>query len=215
MGLEVKIFKKLKEFDLNVEFTADKGCTGLIGSSGSGKSMTLRCIAGIEKPDSGRIVLGDKVLYDSEKKINLPPGKRHVGYLFQSYALFPNMTVRKNIEAGPRAAKFKKDEIDKRVNDMLVKFHVEELADRYPRQLSGGQKQRVALARLMACEPNVILLDEPFSALDEELKESLQDEMKSLLDSVDKPSILVSHDKNEITKLCESSYRIIKGRFLI
>ena len=215
MRLEVKIFKKLKEFDLNVEFTADKGCTGLIGSSGSGKSMTLRCIAGIEKPDSGRIVLGDKVLYDSEKKINLPPGKRHVGYLFQSYALFPNMTVRKNIEAGPRAAKFKKDEIDKRVNDMLVKFHVEELADRYPRQLSGGQKQRVALARLMACEPNVILLDEPFSALDEELKESLQDEMKSLLDSVDKPSILVSHDKNEITKLCESSYRIIKGRFLI
>lgn len=98
MELEVKIYKKLKEFNLDLTFNAGDGCTGLMGASGSGKSMTLRCIAGIEKPDSGRIVLNDRVLFDSEKKINLPPRQRHVGYLFQSYALFPNMTVRKNIE---------------------------------------------------------------------------------------------------------------------
>ena len=204
MELEVRIREKLKEFELDVEFDVSSGCTGLMGSSGSGKSMTLKCIAGIEEPDSGRIVLNGKVLYDSAHKINLPPQKRHVGYLFQSYALFPNMTVIKNIEEASRASGLSKKESVSKALDMLERFKIKELSYRYPRQLSGGQKQRAALARLMAGNPDAILLDEPFSALDEDLKEGLIDEMKGLLESVDKPEILVSHNKDEVTKLCES-----------
>lgn len=208
MKLDVKIHKKLKEFELDVEFSAENGCIGLMGPSGSGKSMTLRCIAGIEKPDYGRIVLGDKVLFDSEKRINLPARLRKAGYLFQSYALFPNMTVRKNTAEGSKGNM-------ERAEEMMLRFHIEELADRYPRQLSGGQKQRVALARLMASEPEVILLDEPFAALDDELKEELHDEMTEILSTVNKPSILVSHDKNEVVKICNSKiYAIKKGRLL-
>lgn len=214
MELEVRIRKKLKEFELDVEFDVSSGCTGLMGSSGSGKSMTLKCIAGIEEPDSGRIVLNGKVLYDSAHKINLPPQKRHVGYLFQSYALFPNMTVIKNIEEASRASGLSKKESVSKALDMLERFKIKELSYRYPRQLSGGQKQRAALARLMAGNPDAILLDEPFSALDEDLKEGLIDEMKGLLESVDKPEILVSHNKDEVTKLCESLYKIHKGRLI-
>lgn len=212
MELEVKIYKKLKEFDLNVEFVVSGGCTGLMGSSGSGKSMTLKCIAGIEKPDSGRIVLNGNVLYDSEKKINLTPQKRHVGYLFQSYALFPNMTVLRNIEEGSGASGLNKSERRHRAEEMMERFHIKDLSDRYPRQLSGGQKQRVALARLMAGNPDVILLDEPFSALDDELKEKLITEMKNLIDDYGKPFVLVSHDKDEVMHLCSSLYKIHKGR---
>ena len=214
MELEVRIRKKLKEFELDVEFDVSSGCTGLMGSSGSGKSMPFKCIAGIEEPDSGRIVLNGKVLYDSAHKINLPPQKRHVGYLFQSYALFPNMTVIKNIEEASRASGLSKKESVSKALDMLERFKIKELSYRYPRQLSGGQKQRAALARLMAGNPDAILLDEPFSALDEDLKEGLIDEMKGLLESVDKPEILVSHNKDEVTKLCESLYKIHKGRLI-
>ena len=214
MELEVNIKKKLKEFDLDIEFGVSKGCTGLMGSSGSGKSMILKCIAGIEKPDSGRIVLNGNILYDSAKKINLSPQKRHVGYLFQSYALFPNMTVLKNIEEGAGASGFSKKEDIARAFDMLERFHIKELSDRYPRQLSGGQKQRAALARLMVCDPDVILLDEPFSALDDELKSELIDEMKGLLGGLQKPEILVSHNKDEVAELCGSIYKIHKGRLI-
>ena len=166
MSLEVKIKKKLKEFTLESELNVETGCTGLMGPSGSGKSITLKCIAGVETADSGRIVLDGKILYDSEKKIDLPPQKRKIGYLFQGYALFPNMTIKENIKTGLKAKRFPKDEIEQKTNDMMKRFHIEELAKRYPRQISGGQKQRTALARMLVCEPEVILMDEPFSALD-------------------------------------------------
>ena len=171
MSLEVKIKKKLKEFTLKSELNVETGCTGLMGPSGSGKSITLKCIAGVETADSGRIVLDGKILYDSEKKIDLPPQKRKIGYLFQGYALFPNMTIEENIKTGLRAKGFPKDEIEQKTNDMMKRFHIEELAKRYPRQISGGQKQRTALARMLVCEPEVILMDEPFSALDEYLRD--------------------------------------------
>ena len=190
MSLEVKIKKKLKEFTLESELNVETGCTGLMGPSGSGKSITLKCIAGVETADSGRIVLDGKILYDSEKKIDLPPQKRKIGYLFQGYALFPNMTIEENIKTGLRAKGFPKDEIEQKTNDMMKRFHIEELAKRYPRQISGGQKQRTALARMLVCEPEVILMDEPFSALDEYLREQMQDELSNMLAMLDKPAIL-------------------------
>ena len=197
MSLEVKIKKKLKEFTLESELHVETGCTGLMGPSGSGKSITLKCIAGVQTADSGRIILDGRVLYDSEKKINLSPQKRKIGYLFQGYALFPNMTI--------------EDEIKQKANDMMKRFHIEELAKRYPRQISGGQKQRTALARMLACEPEVILMDEPFSALDEYLREQMQDELSNMLTMLNKPAILVSHSSKEVENLCDKKYHIRRG----
>lgn len=209
--LEVQIYKKLAEFDLDVSFQVDDNILGFMGASGSGKSMTLKCIAGIETPDQGRIVLNNRVLFDSEKKINVPIQKRNVGYMFQSYALFPNMNVYENISVGLRARKVK--DVDIVVQKVMQQFRVFELASRYPKQLSGGQRQRVALARLMAYEPDVLLLDEPFSALDEDLKEDLLQELKSEL-QISKPVIFVSHDKEEVNYLCDLNYKIKQGEII-
>ena len=209
--LEVQIYKKLAEFDLDVSFQVDDNILGFMGASGSGKSMTLKCIAGIETPDQGRIVLNGRVLFDSEKKINVPIQKRNVGYMFQSYALFPNMNVYENISVGLRARKVK--DVDIVVKKVMQQFRIFELASRYPKQLSGGQRQRVALARLMAYEPDVLLLDEPFSALDEDLKKDLLQELKSEL-QISKPVIFVSHDKEEVNYLCDLKYKIKQGEII-
>lgn len=209
--LEVQIYKKLAEFDLDVSFQVNDNILGLMGASGSGKSMTLKCIAGIETPDQGRIVLNDRVLFDSEKKINVPIQKRNVGYMFQSYALFPNMDVYENISVGLRARKVK--DVDIVVQKVMQQFRIFELASRYPKQLSGGQRQRVALARLMAYEPDVLLLDEPFSALDEDLKEDLLRELKSEL-QISKPVVFVSHNKEEVNELCDFKYKIKLGEIV-
>lgn len=209
--LEVQIYKKLAEFDLDISFQVNDNILGLMGASGSGKSMTLKCIAGIEMPDQGRIVLNGCVLFDSEKKINVPIQKRNVGYMFQSYALFPNMNVYENISVGLRARKVK--DVDIVVQKVMQQFRIFELASRYPKQLSGGQRQRVALARLMAYEPDVLLLDEPFSALDEDLKEDLLQELKSEL-QISKPVIFVSHDKEEVNYLCDLKYKIKQGEII-
>ena len=175
MSLSVDIRKKLEGFTLDIAFRTENRVTGLLGASGSGKSMTLKCIAGIEQPDEGRIVLNERVLYDSEKGINLTPQKRRVGYLFQNYALFPNMTVETNIAVGLSGSK---KEMEETVREMVLRFHLEGLEKRYPGELSGGQQQRVALARIMAYKPDVIMLDEPFSALDTWLREQLQMEVR-------------------------------------
>lgn len=209
--LEVQIYKKLAEFDLDISFQVNDNILGLMGASGTGKSMTLKCIAGIETPDQGRIVLNNRVLFDSEKKINVPIQKRNVGYMFQSYALFPNMNVYENISVGLRARKVK--DVDIVVQKVMQQFRIFELASRYPKQLSGGQRQRVALARLMAYEPDVLLLDEPFSALDEDLKKDLLQELKSEL-QISKPVIFVSHDKEEVNYLCDLKYRIKQGEII-
>lgn len=209
--LEVQIYKKLAEFDLDISFQVDDNILGLMGASGSGKSMTLKCIAGIEMPDQGRIVLNGRVLFDSEKKINVPIQKRNVGYMFQSYALFPNMNVYENISVGLRARKVK--DVDIVVQKVMQQFRIFELASRYPKQLSGGQRQRVALARLMAYEPDVLLLDEPFSALDEDLKKDLLQELKSEL-QISKPVVFVSHNKEEVNELCDFKYKIKLGEIV-
>jgi molybdate transport system ATP-binding protein len=206
-NLQVSIKKNLRNFRLDVSFEAGAEVFAILGGSGCGKSMTLKCIAGIETPDEGRIVLNDRVLYDSEKKINLPPQKRHVGYMFQDYALFPNMTVRKNVMAGMG----KKP--DPALTDRyLTRFHIVDIQDQYPGQLSGGQKQRVAMARLLAQRPEVILLDEPFSALDTYLKWELEQEMKEILAREKKPTLFVSHNRDEVYRLCQTVSCIHQGR---
>ena len=169
MAIEVKIQRKRNTFELNIDFKSDSKRIGILGASGCGKSMTLKSIAGIEPPESGLIKIEGKTVYDSENKVNLKPQKRNIGYLFQNYALFPTMTVEKNIAAG---LKGKKQENAKRVREMIEKFQLTGLEKRFPAELSGGQQQRVALARIMAYKPDVILLDEPFSALDMYLKDS-------------------------------------------
>ena len=203
MSLEVKIKKRLGAFLLDVDFTVeDKGIMALLGASGCGKSMTLRSIAGIVRPDEGRIVLNGQTLFDSEKKINVPPQKRKVGYLFQNYALFPNMTVEQNIACGMRYEKNKAVR-KKAVSDMIKKMQLVGLEKHKPDQLSGGQQQRTALARILVQKPEVLLLDEPLSALDSYLKDQLLTELRHLLKSFDKEVLFVTHSRDEVYDLCE------------
>ena len=183
--LKVNIQKELKEFDLDVDFELKSKRLGILGPSGCGKSMTLKSIAGIVNPDDGFISLNDTVYFDSSNKTNLKPQKRNVGYLFQNYALFPNMTVEENIAIG-----LGKDCDKNHLSEIIKRFHLNGLEKRYPRQLSGGQQQRVALARIMAYGPDVILLDEPFSAMDTFLKEQLRLELVNSLRDFDGFSIM-------------------------
>ncbi len=208
MAMEVKIHKKLGEYELDVHWKSTKKRIGILGASGSGKSLTLKSIAGIEHPDQGHIQIGDHVLYDSDSRICLKPQKRNVGYMFQNYALFPTMTVEQNVGAGLAGDKKKKQE---QVQKMIRHFRLEGLEKRLPRELSGGQQQRVALARIMAYEPSVILLDEPFSALDVFLKDRLQQEMMELLSDYDGTVILVSHSRDEIYSFSEEVLVIEDG----
>ena len=180
MALSVHIKKKLKDFELAVDFDMDEGIVGFLGSSGCGKSMTLKCIAGIETPDEGRIVLDDEVLFDKKSGINLSPQKRKVGYLFQNYALFPHMTVKQNIEAGLAASGKSKQEKKEIVERLLEQFHIKELENSYPVRISGGQQQRTAIARAVAMQPSILLLDEPTSALDPELTKEVLEAIRTI-----------------------------------
>lgn len=209
MNLVVQIKKNVGSLQLEADFTVNEETFGILGASGSGKSMTLKCIAGIETPDEGRIVLNDRVLFDSKQRINLSPQKRKVGYLFQDYALFPNMTVRHNMMAGMG----KNPELDL-VDKMIEKFRLEGLEQHYPSCLSGGQKQRVAMARMLLAEPEVILMDEPFSALDTYLRWELELEMRELLGKCGKPVVFVSHNRNEVYRLCQKISCMEQGRLM-
>ena len=210
--LKVNILKKLKEFDLEVDFELKKGCLGILGPSGCGKSMTLKSVAGIVNPDKGVVSLTsdeETVYFDSNRKINLKPQKRNVGYLFQNYALFPNMTVEENVAIG-----LPKNHDKNIVENMIKRFHLEGLEKRYPRQLSGGQQQRVALARILAYGPDVILLDEPFSAMDTFLKEQLRIELVNSLKDFDGFSIMVTHDRDEAFQFCDELIVLDEGKII-
>ena len=208
MAMEVKIHKKLGEYELDVHWKSTKKRIGILGASGSGKSLTLKSIAGIEHPDQGHIQIGDHVLYDSDSRICLKPQKRNVGYMFQNYALFPTMTVEQNVGAGLAGNKKKKQE---QVEKMIRHFRLEGLEKRLPRELSGGQQQRVALARIMAYEPSVILLDEPFSALDAYLRERMLTELMEMLSDYEGTVIMVSHSRDEIYSFSEEVLVIEDG----
>ena len=202
MALEVDIEKRLGSFHLRAAFSCGREFMGILGASGCGKSMTLKCIAGIEKPDRGRIVLDSRVLFDSEKRINLPPQQRRVGYLFQDYALFPGMTVRENILCGLHREKDKQKR-EKRTEDMLELLRLQEVASLLPEALSGGQAQRTALGRILVNEPDLLMLDEPFSALDSYLRLKLQTELKALLAGYDRGILMVTHDRDEAFRMCD------------
>lgn len=212
MAVEVRIKKNLGGFRLGVRFTGQARRIGILGASGCGKSMTLKSIAGIETPQEGYIRLNGKVLFDSAGKVNRKPQKRNIGYLFQNYALFPAMTAAENIGTGLKGSRA---ENKKRVEEMIEKFHLSGLADRLPSELSGGQQQRVALARIMAYQPDMILLDEPFSALDVYLRDQMQRELMEMVKDYPGTAIMVSHSRDEIYRFSEEILVLDKGRDVI
>ena len=209
MALSVDIEKKLSDFTLDCKFTAGDETLAILGASGCGKSMTLKCIAGVETPDRGRIVLDGNVLFDSEKKINLPARLRKTGYLFQNYALFPNMTVEQNIACGIRKNKKEKNET---VKEKIAAFYLNGLDKQYPSQLSGGQQQRVALARMLSGEPRLIMLDEPFSALDSFLRWQLEQVIFKVQESFRGSILFISHNRDEVYRLCDRIVAMDSGK---
>ncbi len=210
MALQVDINKKYDDFVLDTAFLSSSKRIGILGASGCGKSLTLKSIAGLIRPDRGRIVFDDIVLFDSGTGTDIKPGKRNVGYLFQNYALFPNMSVEENIRTALRASGRNNRDVDK----ILERFGLIYVRKHKPHELSGGQQQRTALARMMAADPMLMLLDEPFSAMDTHLREGLRLELIRMLDNYDKTVILVSHDRDEVYQMCEETVLMDKGRVI-
>jgi molybdate ABC transporter permease protein len=209
--LAVEIQMQLADFDLDVAFGAGQQTLGLLGASGAGKSLILRCIAGIETPTSGRITLNGRVLFDATQGINVPSRDRRIGVLFQNYALFPHLTVAQNIAFGlPKGVS--KEKAKQAVTAQLVAVQLEGFAQRYPHQLSGGQQQRVALARVLASQPEVLLLDEPFSALDTHLRHQMEKLIVASLSTYKGVSLFVTHNLEEAYRVCEDLLVIEGGR---
>lgn len=200
--LEVHIEKRFAGFSLRADFAAGNETMALLGASGAGKTMTLRCIAGIVKPDRGSITVDGRVWFDAGRGVNLPPQERGVGLLFQSYALFPNMSVRQNLLCGLRHDTPRRHRA-REVERLLSAFCLEGLGQRFPGELSGGQQQRVALARCLARKPSLLLLDEPFAALDTHLRWRLEQELKATLDGFAGTALYVTHDRDETRRLCQ------------
>ncbi|EEJ50359.1 ABC transporter, ATP-binding protein [Oribacterium sinus F0268] len=203
----------LDSFLLDIHFSSNKKRIGILGASGSGKSMCLKSIAGIVTPKQGEILLGDSCLFSSSKKINLPPQKRRIGYLFQSYALFPHLTVWDNIAIAMQG-KENKESKSEQIFALLRKMELSGLEKRFPAELSGGQQQRVALARIFANEPKMILLDEPFSALDLYLRDKMQEELMLHLEDFPGQAIMVSHSRDEIYRFAEEVIMLQEGKVI-
>lgn len=200
MGVSFQIVKKLDRFSVDMEYSFEEGVLVIQGESGAGKTTVLNCIAGLKQPDRGRIAIDGRIVFD--EKTNVPVKKRQIGYLFQNYALFPNMTVGKNVIYGIKNKEEYRDR--KKRKDLLEyadyimdTFQITHLQKRYPEKISGGEKQRVALARAIVTRPKLLLLDEPFSALDVKTKEVVYEEFASLKKSLGIPTILITHDPQE------------------
>ncbi|ARI75501.1 ATP-binding cassette domain-containing protein [Halobacillus mangrovi] len=203
--LEITIQKQLAHFHLDIHMTVENEIVILFGPSGSGKTTILNCIAGLTNPDQGQIQLNNRMLYAANEK-PVPVQKRKVGYLFQDYALFPHMTVKKNIEYGAA---------DRELTNQLTRVvGIEHLLNKYPRQISGGEKQRVALVRALATQPDLLLLDEPFSSLDTKTREECHQELKRLHEMWKIPIVMVTHDEYEAKKLGDRIIYMHRGQII-
>lgn len=211
-ALAVDVEKALDSFGLQVRLETGRGAVGLLGASGAGKSVTLRLISGVAMPDKGRIVLNGRVLFDKATGEQVPAAQRHIGVVFQDYALFPHMTVAENIAFGlqglPAIVR------GRRVREQLERMRIGELAGRYPRQISGGQRQRTAIARAMAIEPDALLLDEPFAALDPHLRRQTEEQLREILRSYNGVVVFVTHDMEEAFRFCQDLLVLDRGRVI-
>lgn len=205
MALNVYLKKKLKYFDLDIAFScSDEELLAMIGPSGSGKTTIIRMIAGLEKPDEGRVSYGNEVWFDSARKINLPPQQRRLGYVFQDYTLFPHLTIRKNAAfAAPDR---------KRADELLEQFGISHLGDRKPAKVSGGERQRCAICQALARNPRVLLLDEPFSALDFITRRKRREDIKMIRNEITFPIIYVTHDISEAFALADDLLSVVEGK---
>lgn len=217
MSLSVSIKKSFPAFTLDVDIEAGNETIGWLGESGCGKSLTMRCIAGIETPDEGKIVVNGKTFFEREAgkrpTVNLSPQERKTALLFQNYMLFPNLTVAENVAAGIDR-KLPKEERNAQVDAELKRFGLDGFGKRYPSQLSGGQQQRVALARMLAAKPDILMLDEPFSALDAHLKGVLEQNLAGLFETFHGTILYVSHDIDEALRFCDRIAVIEKGHVM-
>lgn len=217
MSLSVSIKKSFPAFTLDVDIEASNETIGWLGESGCGKSLTMRCIAGIETPDEGKIVVNGKTFFEREAgkrpTVNLSPQERKTALLFQNYMLFPNLTVAENVAAGIDR-KLPKEERNAQIDAELKRFGLDGFGKRYPSQLSGGQQQRVALARMLAAKPDILMLDEPFSALDAHLKGVLEQNLAGLFETFHGTILYVSHDIDEALRFCDRIAVIEKGHVM-
>lgn len=216
MTLSVAIEKKLRadrrEFHLHMTFDSDAEITVLYGTSGAGKTLTLQAIAGLMRPDSGRIAVDDRVLFDSATAIDVPARKRHVGLVFQDYALFPHLTVLQNVAFARKRSWSNRYALDDETKAILASVHLESFARAYPSDLSGGQRQRVALARAIASRPRLLLLDEPFSALDSDLRAKLRAELIDIRQRAGIPMLIITHDASDVAAFGGKTVHVDNGR---
>lgn len=203
--------KKLPSFELEIDIAFTNGILVVVGPSGAGKSTLLQCIAGLQKPSWGEMRIGNRLMFSSEDKVNIPTRERHIGYVFQDYALFPHMSVEKNVTYGVPKGDLGRNKVLS-VSSVLEMLKIQHLRKRYPAQISGGEKQRVALARALMTTPELLLLDEPLSALDQETRKDLQEELRKLQSQWQIPFILVTHDSQEAELLGDQIIRIESGK---
>jgi len=208
--VKVEFTKELPSFTLKVDFQVDNHILAIVGPSGAGKTTILQCLAGLQNPTQGTIILNGKTLYSSSERISVPVQKRRIGYVFQDYALFPHMTVEKNILYGKPKEKLTSGK-DLTVSEILELFQISHLRKRYPDQISGGEKQRVALARALMTGPELMLLDESLSALDQDTRAILRQELLKIQQQWQIPFIMVTHDLTEAEILGSQIIRIDKG----
>ena len=217
--MEFKIVKKLDHFTIDVSYRFDSGILAVQGESGAGKTTLLNCIAGLSEPDEGQIVIGEKVVFDKEKGIQVPTRLRALGYLFQNYGLFPNMTVQQNIVYGIKNKEEYKDRAKRKellqyADYIMETFGIAHLKAKHPNQISGGEKQRAALSRAIVTKPKLLLLDEPFSALDMRTKEVIYQEFASFKREFKIPTILITHDAAESELFADQRILMKDGKIL-